>query len=268
MKPLNLTWLIVTVFVISWAGVIPSLLVAHGVEIPEVLTHFHILMTLGPILGAVIFISAANGLQGLKDLFGRLLRFRAGLLLILVAIGGPIVVSFLAALLGLKVSGTAWPEAFTAAAVLTNGLMIFAAYLVVNTEEIVWRGVVFDRFLEQHGFVKSCLMLMPIWWLFHIPLFLYPGGHQAGYGIVEFTFIVIAQTFILGWIYVNSRRSLLYVHVHHQLINGFGQAFPIFPVFIGGNLLPVRMLCVLLMVLAIGLLIHQVKRPGHSEAAK
>ncbi len=261
MKSLNLLWLIATVFIISWLGVIPGLLIAYGVEIPTALTYLEILMTLGPILGALTFIYAAHGRQGLKDLFRRLLIFRASPLLIMVAIAAPILVSFLAAFVGLRFSDTAWPAGFTALTILTNGLMIFAVYLIVNTEEIVWRGVVFDRFLQKHGFIKSCLILMPIWWLFHIPLFLYPEGHQAGYGILEFTFIVIAQTFILGWIYVSSNRSLFYVHIHHQLINGFGQAFPIFPVFIGGDLLPVRTLCLLLIVLAGGLVIHQQIRP-------
>ncbi len=257
MKTLNLPWLIATVFLISWLGVTPGLLIAYGVEIPPALAYLEILMTLGPILGAVVFIYATHGTRGLKDLFRRLLFFRASLLLAGVAIAAPIIVSFLAATLGLRISGATWPDGFVTSTILTNGLMIFLVYLIVNTEEIVWRGVVFDRFLQKHGFVKSCLMLMPIWWLFHIPLFLYPEGHQAGYGILEFTFIVIAQTFVLGWIYVNSNRSLLYVHVHHQLINGFGQAFPIFPVFIAGNLLPVRTLCLLLVVLAFGLVIHQ-----------
>ncbi len=261
MKTLNLPWLIATVFIISWLGVIPGLLVAHGVEIPAALTSLEILMTLGPILGASIFIFVANGKQGLKDLFGRLLRFKVSPLVISVAIAAPILVSFLAAFVGFRLSGSAWPEGFGALTILTNGLIVFAVYLVLNTEEIVWRGVVFDRFLQKHGFFKSCLMLMPIWWLFHIPLFLYPSGHQAGYGILEFTFIVIAQTFILGWIYVESNRSLFYAHVHHQLINGFAQAFPIFPVFIGGNLIPVRTLCLLLILLAGGLVIHQKMRP-------
>jgi membrane protease YdiL (CAAX protease family) len=257
MKSLNLPWLIATVFIISWLGVIPGLLIAYGVEIPAALAYLEILMTLGPILGAMIFIYASHGKQGLKDLFRRLLIFRASPLLVIVAVAAPILVSFLAAFVGLRLSGTAWPEGFVAPTIFMNGLTIFAVYLVVNTEEIVWRGVVFDRFLQKHGFVKSCLILVPIWWLFHIPLFLYPEGHQAGYGITEFTFIVIAQTFILGWIYVNSNRSLFYVHVHHQLINGFGQAFPIFPVFVAGNLLPVRTLCLLLIVLAGGLVVYQ-----------
>ncbi|RMZ50729.1 hypothetical protein EB822_06915 [Flavobacteriaceae bacterium PRS1] len=128
---------------------------------------------------------------------------------------------------------------------------------------MVWRGVVFDQLVNKHGFLKSCIILAPIWWLFHIPLFLFPGGHQAGYGLMEFTFIVIAQTFVLGWIYVNSKRSLFYVHIHHQLINGFGQAFPIFPIFIAGNFMPLWMFCILMLLMALLLLFignHKSKR--------
>lgn len=263
MKKINLTSLIITVFIISWIGVLPGLLDAHGFAIPEFLQGLDILMTLGPIVGAIVFIFKAYGKQGVKEFFSRLLRFKASLLVIGVALIFPILVSLIGAVLGFELSDAAWPERFTPSLILTNGLMIFLMYLVINTEELVWRGVVFDRFLDQHGFIKACLLLIPIWWLFHIPLFLYPGGHQAGYGIAAFTCIVIAQTFILGWIYANTNRSLFYVHFHHQLLNGFGQAFPLFPVFIGGNQLPLWAFCVLLLTTAGSLVLFY--PPGKSR---
>lgn len=250
MKKINLTNLIVTVFVISWIGVLPSILDAHGFAIPQFLKSLNILMTLGPIIGAIVFISKAYGKRGIKEFFSRLLRFKANLFVIGIAVIFPILITLISAALGLQLSDTAWPDQFSSSVILTNGLMIFLMYLVINTEELVWRGVVFDRFLDKHGFVKSCLLLIPIWWLFHIPLFLFPGGHQAGYGIAAFTCIVIAETFILGWIYSNTNRSLLYVHLHHQLLNGFGQAFPLFPVFLAGNQMPVWAFCLLLLLTA------------------
>jgi membrane protease YdiL (CAAX protease family) len=255
MKKLNLVKLIITVFVISWIGVLPSLLISYGIEIPSILKNLHILMILGPILGASIFIYRTSGKQGLKNLFKRLFFFKARPLVIAVAIVAPILISYLAAFFGLKISGANWPASFDAITILTNGLMVFAAYLVVNTEEIVWRGVVFDRLFEKHGFIKSCLIIAPIWWLFHIPLFLYPGGHPAGTGLLAFTLMVVSATFILSWIYVKSNRSLFYVHVHHQLINGFGQAFPIFPVLIAGNLVPVWVFSSLMVVMGIALIL-------------
>jgi membrane protease YdiL (CAAX protease family) len=138
--------------------------------------------------------------------------------------------------------------------------MIFLMYLIINTADLVWRGFVFDRLLEKYNYVKACLILIPIWWLFHIPLFLYPDGHQAGYGLIKFTCIVIALTFILGWIYIKTSKSLFYVHIHHQLFNGFGQAFPIFPVFINGDKMPVWTFCVLLLLTAGTLIINYQKQ--------
>lgn len=248
MKGINLRGLLLFVFAISWLGVVPQLLIAYGIEIPVALGKFDLLMTLGPILGAIAFIYKAQGKAGLRSFFSRIFRFKAPLYVILFALLFPILLSLASSYIGLKLSGTAWPETFTVSAIVSNALIIFLMYLILNTEELVWRGIVFDSFLDRYGFIKACLFLVPIWWLFHMPLFLFPEGHQAGYGLVEFTGIVIALTFILGWIYVRTKRSLFYVHVHHQLMNGFGQAFPIFPVFIFGNKNPIWVFVILLLI--------------------
>lgn len=265
MKELNLFKLTLFVFGISWLGVIPSLLIAYGVQIPTVFKYFEILMTIGPILGAALFVYLTNGKTGLRNLFKRLLFFKARPIVIIAALLTPILISYLAASIGFGLSNANWPSSFDSHSILRNGIMIALSYLIVNTEEIVWRGVVFDKLLDKYGFLKSCGIIAPIWWLFHIPLFLYPGGHQAGYSLVEFTFMVIALTFILGWIYVNSHRSLLYVHLHHQLINGFGQAFPIFPVFIAGNLFPIWIFCTLLLIMAVFLIYLTLRGWGESQ---
>lgn len=55
MKDINLKRLLITVFAISWLGVLPQLLLAYDISIPRFLGNFEILMTLGPILGAIIF---------------------------------------------------------------------------------------------------------------------------------------------------------------------------------------------------------------------
>lgn len=261
-KNINLPGMVLTVFAISWIGVLPSLLIAHGVEIPVPLRALGVLMVLGPLLGAMIFIYRAQGVAGWKAFFKRLLYFRASLLVVLVACAAPLVFAWLAAVVGHKLSDTPWPDSFGLSTVLVNGVTIFVSYLFLNTEELAWRGVVFDRLYDRFGFGTACLIIAPVWWLFHIPLFLYPGGHQAGYGLLPFTFIVIAQTIVLGWIYIAGNRSLAYPHLHHQLINGFGQAFPIFPVFIGGNQLPLWVLVGLMVALAAVLLLKLPSKAG------
>lgn len=200
-----------------------------------------------------------QGTSGLKKLFRRLLILKADRVPILLALLSPVLFSFLAAYLGHNFSDAPWPPAYDSLSILSNGLIIMLLYLIVNTEEIAWRGVVFDKLLDTYGFLKACLILAPIWWLFHLPLFLFPGGHPAGYGLDIFTLIVLGQTFTLGWIYVRTKRSLVYVHLHHQLINGFAEAFPIFPVYVGGNMLPVWLLSGLLLFFAILLILSDRK---------
>jgi membrane protease YdiL (CAAX protease family) len=262
-KEINLTAMVLTVFAISWIGVLPSLLIAYDFEVPTALRSLELLMVLGPLLGAMIFIFRAQGLAGWKAFFRRLLYFRASLPVILVACVAPVAIAWIGAVVGHRISGTPWPDSFAPSSILVNGAAIFVAYLFLNTEELAWRGIVFDRLYDRFGFSTACLIIAPIWWLFHIPLFLYPGGHQAGYGLLPFTFIVIAQTVILGWIYVSANRSLAYPHIHHQLNNGFGQAFPLFPVFIGGNQMPLWAFVGLMLVLA-GVLF--LKRPSSETA--
>jgi membrane protease YdiL (CAAX protease family) len=261
-KKINLPAMVLTVFAISWIGVLPSLLSAHGVQIPAALKSLDLLMVLGPLLGAMIFIFRGQGVAGWKAFFRRLFYLRASLLVVLVACVAPVVIAWLGAIVGHKLSDTPWPDSFELSSVLVSGVTIFVAYLFLNTEELAWRGVVFDRLYDRFGFGKACLIIAPVWWLFHIPLFLYPGGHQAGYGLLPFTFIVIAQTVILGWIYILGNRSLAYPHIHHQLNNGFGQAFPIFPVFIGGNQIPLWVFVGLMVVLAGTLLLKISSKTG------
>lgn len=255
MKKLKLFPLILTVFLISWLGVLPSLLKAYGFQIPKALGLLHILMTLGPILGACIFLALSTGKAGLKAFFRRFLLVRAKPVVVLIALMAPVILSGLASMIGYGLSEDPWPSAYTAGVILSNGLLITIGYLIGNTEELVWRGLVFDTLYDRYGFVRACLILAPIWWLFHFPLFLYPAGHPAAYGLGEFSAIVLAQTFIVGWIYIRSHRSLLYVHCHHQLLNGFGEAFPIFPVFTMGNFLPLWTFCALMVLLAAGILL-------------
>jgi len=251
--------LILVVFIISWIGVIPSLLIAYEISLPNALKRLDLLMTFGPLIGALIFIYRAKGKQGIKDLFSRLLYFKTTGFVVAIALGVPILSTLIGSTLGLQLSATPWPAAYTPQNILLDALRITCMYLLLNTEEIVWRGIVFDELLKKYSFFNSCLILGPIWFLFHLPLFLYPGGHIAGYGIGIFTFIVFAQTIILGWIYINSNKSLLYVHLSHQLINGVGEAFPIFPVFISGNLLPMSIFTVFLVLVAFFLLWRQRK---------
>lgn len=238
MKKDNLTKFYLLVFGISWIGVLPSLLIAYGINLPDVLKHFHWLMTLGPVSATVIYLYLEQGPEGVRALFRKVIRFRSSRSVIVFTLVLPVALAAIAAFAGLYISDTPWPVVHTPITILGNAIAITMMYLIVNTEEFAWRGVAFDNLFERYGFWKACLILGPVWWLFHLPLFLYPEGHPGGYGIPEFTVMVATQTLLLGWIYIKSGKSLFYPHLYHQLINGVTEAFPIFPIYIGFNKTP------------------------------
>ncbi len=264
MKKDNLYKFYLLVFGISWIGVLPSLLIAHGIPLPNVLKHFHWLMTLGPVSGALIYLYLDQGSEGVKSLFRKIIHFRVNGLVIVFTLIMPIILAALAAVIGLYFTETPWPLTHSPKTILGNAAGITVMYLLINTEEFAWRGVAFDKLFQTHGFFKACFILGPIWWLFHLPLFLYPDGHPGGYGISEFTLMVAGQTLLLGWIYIKSGRSLFYSHLYHQLVNGVTEAFPIFPVYIGFNDAPLWVyLTITLLVAAILLYFSPVKTPEH-----
>ena len=120
MKNINITALIITVFVISWVGILPQLLDAYGYESLNGLGFLEILMTLGPILGAVVFIYKSDGIKGLKSFFSRLLNIKAPIYIILFVVLLPIVISFLSSYIGLQISNSSWHDNFTSSAISTR----------------------------------------------------------------------------------------------------------------------------------------------------
>jgi len=265
MKNVNIKGLIIIAFLISWIGITPSILISYGFNIPNYLKPLELLMTFGTLIAALIYTYKANGKKGMKDLLSKFLKFKAPVIVIFVAFLFPILASFLGSYLGFSLANLSWPERYTSAFIMQEALRIFIMYLILNTEEIAWRGVVFDKLLSKYGFIKSCLILLPIWWLFHIPYFLHAGGHPAGYGIGIFTLMVFAQTFILGWIYKSSNGSLFYSHISHQLTNAFAEAFPLFPVFIGGTLIPLFIFCIILILMASLVVLYYLKKQNTNQ---
>lgn len=250
MQQVKTTSLILTAFILAWLGFIPDILSSYDYELPVYVSLLKLLMVVSPIGTALFFTYKAGGRAAVKVLLRRFAYIKAPLGIVFVSLILPFIILILASLLGLLWAGEPWPDAYNAVDVLQNIGLFTVMYLVLNTEEILWRGVVFQQWCEQYGFLNANLRLAPIWWLFHMPYFVASGGHQAGYGLMEFTMLVVPSTFILGWIYHRSNGSLFHVHLFHQLLNGVGQALPLFPVFIGGILNPVWVLDIQLTLVA------------------
>ncbi len=240
------------IFGISWLGVMPGVVESwltadspSGLRAAvSALGFLELLMILGPALATVIVVGVNYGKSGFRALGSSLLKGRVALIwwptvLLLPGIGVLIVRG---------VAPSAATEALTLAGLLSGVLQVFLAYLLVNTEEVGWRGYALPQLQRRFSPLKANLLLTAIWIVFHLPLFLYKGGHPAGYGVGVFILMVLPSGMIMGYVFNATGGSLLIVHLLHQSMNAWSEGARIFPVFTGGSQQ------ILLFVLMIGML--------------
>jgi membrane protease YdiL (CAAX protease family) len=93
-------------------------------------------------------------------------------------------------------------------------------------EEIGWRGFLLPRLVQQTGFTWGCLLSGCIWAVWHYPGLLfadYNAGTRPVFALSCFTLMVIADSYILGWLQLKS-GSLWTAAVLHASHNLFIQA--------------------------------------------
>ena len=96
MKKYALVFFFFLAYAFTWSNWLPQALSSRGIasiQVPDFLT---LISGYGPALAAIIVVSLAFGRQGLRNLFGRLLRWRAGIQWYFIALFLPAIVIFLA----------------------------------------------------------------------------------------------------------------------------------------------------------------------------
>jgi uncharacterized protein len=176
----------------------------------------------GPALAAVIVATAAGGKPGLKDLLGRMVRWRVGARWYAVALGLPIVLALTTAGLHLLL-GAQTSVDFGGLSVLS-----FVVFVLIVGEELGWRGYALPRLLAERSALAASLILGTLWGAWHLPTFFVPGAPQYGLPFSAFALLTLAYSVIIGWVYVHARGSVLIVSLLHGAIN-LSQGF-----FLGG----------------------------------
>jgi uncharacterized protein len=122
----------------------------------------------------------------------------------------------------------AWPRTTT----LFLAIPCYATLGVISStaralgEEIGWRGFLLPRLVQQAGFTLGCLISGCIWAVWHYPGLLfadYNAGTQPAFALTCFTLMVIADSYILGWLRLKS-GSLWPAAILHASHNLFIQA--------------------------------------------
>ena len=129
--------------------------------------------------------------------------------------------------------------------VLRAGPGAVVSGLIINlmggpiSEELGWRGVVWDRMRAKRPFLTSALVLGLIWALWHLPLFWVEGTSQntlyafPGIGFWAFILQGVLFTVLFGWVYDRTDRSILSAILLHWSVNAAANTlYPFGPVAI------------------------------------
>ena len=102
----------------------------------------------------------------------------------------------------------------------TFGMISNSAYAL--GEEIGWRGFLVPELAKVTGFTGTALISGLIWAIWHYPVLLF-GGYNAGtpawYGLLCFTTMVLAISFVFAWMRLKSGSlwTAVFLHASHNL---------------------------------------------------
>ena len=163
-------------FVISWGGTLMAIGLGGILgtqEVPEAQLPFvYLAVLLGPSVAGLLLTGLCDGRAGFRELFSRLLRWRAGARWYAVALlTAPLLIT--AILYALSLASPAFLPAIVTAddklSLLLTGMVMGLA--VGFFEEIGWTGFVLPRLRQRYGPLTTGLIMGLMWGLWHFPLF-------------------------------------------------------------------------------------------------
>jgi membrane protease YdiL (CAAX protease family) len=109
---------------------------------------------------------------------------------------------------------------------------LFILLFIGLGEEPGWRGFAQPHLETTYSKVGACLILAPVWALWHLPLM----GTEFPWPIVApFVLSVFGGTFLLAWVLNGTKGSVLLPMLFHATVNSLGAGL-IFPLFSGVSL--------------------------------
>lgn len=165
----------------------------------------------GPTLAALLVTRFVLGQADWRELIHRFLRWRVSWRWYLVALGMPLFLALMSALLYTLAGGSGFVLGFWP---LVGLVPQFIWTIVLGgplEEELGWRGFAFPRITAKTNALESGLIIGVVWGLWHTPLFLLPGTTQYGLvtqqplitAVLQFVWFVvstIALSVLLGWL--------------------------------------------------------------------
>lgn len=223
-KPL-VSYFVIT-YLISWTIWSPIVASAQGWADWDVPYALYYLGSFGPLLSALIVTGLTEGGVGIRDLIGRIFKFRVEFRYYAFAVLAPIGLFVLAYLANYIITRT-WSDL---------GLLGEADYLprlsplgVLGLwfltygfgEETGWRGFALPHLQRNHSAANATLILALLWACWHFPAFFFRDTYVdlGWFGFPMFAFMMIFTTMVFTWLYNSTSGSIWIVIVFHAFFN-------------------------------------------------
>ena len=185
----------------------------------------------GPSLAALAVVAVYGGGAGLRNwleqrLTWRRIRWRW----YAVAFGLPPATMMIALALERALGGTL--AASPAGGHLALAVANFGLVLLVGGplgEELGWRGYALPAIGFRLSWRPASLLIGGIWGLWHLPMFFIPGMPQAHVPFPLFLVSAISESAILGWLFLNTKQSIVPAMVMHTSTNAWLNILPVLP---------------------------------------
>jgi membrane protease YdiL (CAAX protease family) len=234
---------IVGTYLVSWTIWLPFVLFGTGT--------IKALGSFGPTIAALMIVGLTKGRKGLKELLARILIWKVPLFWYLFSFFSTLIVILLSLgiyrLAGNEVVATNDPSQWYLIVVI----FLYVLFFSVAGEEIGWRGFLLPRLQQKYTALTASLIIGLIWGFWHLPLFLIPGDFHVRIPFLLFVLQDVALSVLLTWLYNNTRKSLLLVHLFHAASNTTIGLLPILPSESSDSLVPLYLSVAILVLFAI-----------------
>lgn len=206
-------------YALSWIVEIPLALEARGIIRAEIPFSLHYLAAFGPMLSALIVTGLTDGSRGLRELKGRITKWKVGSGWLLVAAAPLGLCLLLVAALwlfqGERIDLAALGQVDFLPALGLAALPMWILTFGIG-EETGWRGFALPRLQNDHSALSATLILWVLWALWHLPMFFYSYDLSI---VPGFLIGLLAGAITLTWLYNSTSGSILMVAMWHGIFN-------------------------------------------------
>jgi len=177
-----------------------------------------------PTILAFAVTAVYGGRAGLRDLVGRIFRWRFPLRWYLAATFGIAGVALGARFLQAHLLGTA-PPPVSDVARWPDFAMAGLAMMVLDPgpvgEDPGWRGFALPRMLERFDPTTAAVLLGVIWAVWHLPAFLFSGMPQSSLPLGWFCLSMVSVTVLMAWVTIKAGGAVIPAILMHWSFNRF-----------------------------------------------